>query len=38
MAHKIIMLGGRRAGKSSILAVMLNALRESRVTYVQLPT
>lgn len=28
MAHKIIMLGGRRAGKSSILAVMLNALRE----------
>lgn len=26
MAHKIIMLGGRRAGKSSILAVMLNAL------------
>lgn len=27
MAHKIIMLGGRRAGKSSILAVMLNELR-----------
>lgn len=28
MAHKIIMLGGRRAGKSSILAVMLDALRK----------